>query len=135
MLSLAISPAIPNLHLSIKRLVRHLAPVSLFLRLHLGPRRVVFFLELAVRVRANAALHAGALFEKHNVLAGTVNTGKVEEVGNTYVMTVDAVIDITLLPLTTGIESSQERYCNELILCGFVLVLKVALVALGAGPS
>lgn len=98
--------------------------------LELGPWGMVFLVKLAVWVSAEPALDAGTL-----CIHISKRKSQVILQHKTYMMTIYAVLDVALLPLTTGVEARQKRNGNLLLLRWLVLVLKVTRIALGAWPT
>jgi len=50
-------------------------------------------------------------------------------------VTIDTVLNLAVLPLLAGVETSQERNGVDFVLGGFILVLEAARISLGTGTS
>lgn len=84
--------------------------------------------KLAIRVCASVANHTWAL-------QAVSNEATMQFTRFTYVMSINAVLDIALLPAGAGVQTSQMSNGVDFVVVGPILVLEAAFVTFGAWAS
>lgn len=87
---------------------------------------MILILKLAVRMRADAVLNAGALWW---IWSANDETSK-SSITKTYMMSINTVLNIAILAAGARVQASQERDSVNLVFGRLILVFKAACLAL-----